>query len=147
MKVTRFDPSDSLIVVRAWLWGPRGKAKLDLALDTAATHTHIVPDIVDELGYNPRQGEGITMVHSAIGEEPGYLMRVSRFQALGFSTTDFRIHVHDLGEGSASTACSASRFYASSISRSDRQKVDSLSIASTLREVWPGQDPRSKSRS
>lgn len=99
MKVTRFDPSDSLIVVRAWLWGPRGKAKLDLALDTAATHTHIVPDVVDELGYNPRQGEGITMVHSAIGEEPGYLMRVSRFQALGFSTTDFRIHVHDLGEG------------------------------------------------
>ena len=99
MKVTRFDPSDSLIVVRAWLWGPRGKAKLDLALDTAATHTHIVPDVVDELGYNPRQGEGITMVHSAIGEEPGYLMRVSRFQALGFSTTDFRIHVYDLGEG------------------------------------------------
>ena len=99
MKVTRFDPSDNLILVRAWLWGPRGKAKLDLALDTAATHTHIVPDIVDELGYSPRHGEGITMVHSAIGQEPGYLLRVSRFQALGFSTGDFRIHVHDLGEG------------------------------------------------
>jgi hypothetical protein len=99
MKVTRFDPSDSLIIVRAWLWGPRGKAKLDLALDTAATHTHIVPDIVDELGYSPLQGEGITMIHSAIGKEPGYLMRVSRFQALGFSTADFQIHVHDLGDG------------------------------------------------
>jgi len=99
MKVTRFDPSDSLIVVRAWVWGPRGKAKLDLALDTAATHTHIVPDIIDELGYSPRQGDGTTVVHSAIGEEPGYLLRVSRFQALGFSTSDFRIHVHDLGDG------------------------------------------------
>lgn len=99
MKVTRFDPSDSLIIVEAWLWGPRGKAKLDLALDTAATHTHIVPDIVDELGYSPRLGEQITSVQSAIGREPGYLMRVSRFKALGFSATDFRVHVHDLGEG------------------------------------------------
>jgi len=85
--------------VKAWLWGPRGKAKLDLAFDTAATHTHIVPEIVDELGYSPRQGEQITMVQSAIGREPGYLMRVSRFKALGFNATDFRIHVHDLGEG------------------------------------------------
>lgn len=99
MKVTRFDASDSLIIVRAWLWGPRGKAKLDLALDTAATHTHIVPDIVDELGYNPQQGEQALSVQSAIGRETGYLMRVSRFKALGFSATDFRVHVHDLGEG------------------------------------------------
>lgn len=73
-EVTRFDASDSLIIVRAWLWGPRGKAKLDLAFDTAATHTHIVPDIVDELGYSPLQGEAITSVQSALGREPGYLM-------------------------------------------------------------------------
>ena len=26
-------------------------------------------------------------------------MRVSRFKALGFSVTDFRVHIHDLGEG------------------------------------------------
>jgi len=66
MKITQFDPSDSLLIVKAWLWGPRGKAKLDLAFDTAVTHTHIVPDIVDELGYSPRQGEQITSVQSAI---------------------------------------------------------------------------------
>jgi hypothetical protein len=35
MKVARFDPADSLIIVSARLWGPRGKVKLDLALDTA----------------------------------------------------------------------------------------------------------------
>jgi len=70
MKVTRFDASDSLIVVRAWLWGPRGKAKLDLALDTAATHTHIVPDIVDELGYTPQQGEKILSVQQRSAGSP-----------------------------------------------------------------------------
>jgi len=99
MKITRFDASDSLIIVRAWVWGPKGKAKLDLALDTAATHTHIAPDIVDELGYTPQQGEQTLSVQSAVGREPGYLMRVTRFQSLGFSAMDFRVHVHDLGEG------------------------------------------------
>lgn len=58
-----------------------------------------MPDVIDELGYSPLQGDGLTMIHSAIGQEPGYLLHVSRFQALGFSRTDFRIHVHDLGEG------------------------------------------------
>lgn len=99
MKVTRYDSSASLIIVSARLWGPRGKVKLDLALDTAASLTVIVPEIVDGLGYSPRQGEAITTVSSALGREPGYLIRVSRFSALGFSVTDFRVHVHDLGDG------------------------------------------------
>ncbi len=99
MKVTRYDPSASLIIVSARLWGPRGKVKLDLAVDTAASLTVIVPEIVDGLGYSPRQGEAITTVSSALGQEPGYLIRVSRFWALGFMVTDFRVHVHDLGDG------------------------------------------------
>jgi hypothetical protein len=72
---------------------------LSLAVDTAATHTHIVPDILDDLGYSPRDGEQLTVVRSAIGSEPGYMMRATRFAALGFTTKDFRIHVHDLPEG------------------------------------------------
>lgn len=98
MKVTRYDPSASLIIVSARLWGPTGKVKLDLALDTAATLTVIVPEIVDGLGYSPRQGDAITTVSSALGKEPGYLLRVQRFSALGFAETDFRVHVHDLGD-------------------------------------------------
>lgn len=98
MKVTRYDPSASLIMVSAWLWGPRGKVKLELALDTAASLTVVVPEIVDDLGYSPRQGEAITTVSSALGQEPGYIMRVARFLALGFTTTDLRVHVHDLGD-------------------------------------------------
>lgn len=98
MKVTRYDPSASLIIVSARLWGPTGKVKLDLALDTAATLTVIVPEIVDGLGYSLRQGDAITTVSSALGKEPGYLLRVQRFSALGFVETDFRVHVHDLGD-------------------------------------------------
>ena len=98
MKVTRFEPSDSLIIVTARIWGPRGDRNLSVALDTAATQTHVIPEFLDELGYGPQFGDRITSITSAIGDEPGYMMPVARFSALGFAMTSFRIHVHDLPE-------------------------------------------------
>jgi len=98
MKVTCFDPNDSLVVVRAMIWGPRGRKGLTLAFDTAATQTHVTPDVLDDVGYGPRDGDRVTSITSAIGEEPGYMMRVAKFSALGFASNDFRIHVHDLPE-------------------------------------------------
>lgn len=99
MKVRRFDPTDNLIVVRARILGPRGVRGLALALDTAASETHVASNVVDDLGYSPRDGEARTIVRSAIGSEPGYLLRVKRFESLGFGFDDFRVHVHDLPEG------------------------------------------------
>jgi hypothetical protein len=99
MKIRRFNPTDNLIIVQAQLYGPRGDRPLSLAFDTAASETHVVPEILDDLGYSPRQGEAITSVRSAIGKEPGYILRVTRFASLGFSFPDFAVHVHDLPEG------------------------------------------------
>jgi hypothetical protein len=96
--ITRFDPTDSLIIVTARVWGPHGDKQLSLALDTAATQTHVIPEFLDEIGYGPQYGDRITSVTSAIGDEPGYMMPVMRLSALGFELTDFRIHVHDLPE-------------------------------------------------
>jgi Aspartyl protease len=96
MKITRFDPADPLIIITAWIHGPRGSKPLALAFDTAATQTHIVPDALDDIGYGPQHGDRITSITSAIGEEPGYMMPVAKFSALGFTVNDFRIHVHDL---------------------------------------------------
>jgi predicted aspartyl protease len=97
VKVIRFDPADSLIIVKARVFGKYGDRPLSLALDTAASLTHLTPDITDALGYSARQGEAVTSVSSALGKETGYLMRVKRFVALGFAFNDFLIHVHDLG--------------------------------------------------
>jgi len=97
--VRRFDPTDDLIIVKARVYGPRGSRPLTLALDTAPSHTHIVPEVIDDLGYSPLQGEAITSVRSAIGKEPGYMLRVARFASFGFSFSDFVVHVHDLPEG------------------------------------------------
>lgn len=99
MKVRRFDPGDDLIIVKARLHGPRGHRPLSLAFDTAASETHIVPEIIDDLGYSPRQGDAITSVSSAIGKEPGYMLRVTRFTSLGFTFPNFTVHVHDLPDG------------------------------------------------
>jgi len=37
-----------------------------------------------------------TVIRSAIGGEPGYLMRDARFAELGVELADFELHVHDL---------------------------------------------------
>lgn len=100
MKVTRFDPKGRLLVVGGTLWGPRGAtASLRLAVDTGSTETILMPEILDEIGYSPRQGEAITAIRSVVGVERGYLLRVARFRALGHEFSDFRIDAHDLPEG------------------------------------------------
>lgn len=101
MKETRFDPAGDLLIVHARLWGPRGgkPARLRLAIDTGATHSLVLPDIIDELGYSPRDADAITTVRAALGKEQGYLLRVSRFEALGFALPDFPLHVFDLADG------------------------------------------------
>src|SRR5512140_71825 len=99
MKVTRFNHKRDLVIVRAWLWGPRGDKQVWLAVDTASAETVVTPDTVDLLGYNPRDGETITTVRSAIGKEQGWTLRVSRFSTLGFVVPNYRIHVFDLATG------------------------------------------------
>ena len=99
MKVRRFDPNDDLIIVKARVFGRHDSRTLSLAFDTAASHTHISSDIIDELGYSPIEGEAVTSVRSAIGKESGYTLRVKRFESLGFGFDDFLIHVHDLPAG------------------------------------------------
>src|SRR5438105_2888194 len=94
-----FQRRSGLIVVSADLWGPQGSRSLVLVLDTGAVETLIPPDILNELGYSVRDHEGITVIRSAVAKERGYLMRVSRFRALGHELSSFRIHAHDLPGG------------------------------------------------
>ncbi len=93
---TVFDPRSDLIIVAAFVSGPRGTTELRLALDTGSAATVIVPDALDALGYSPRDGQQITTVTSAIGQERGYILRLAGFEALGFQEADFPIHVFDL---------------------------------------------------
>ncbi|HEX2689996.1 MAG TPA: retropepsin-like aspartic protease [Kofleriaceae bacterium] len=101
MRVTRFNRKRDLIIIRGFVWGPlhRQRRPLRLVLDTGAAETIIVPDVLDELGYNPREGEAISVMRSAVGREEGYLIRIARFDCLGHQSRDFRVHAHDLPDG------------------------------------------------
>lgn len=81
----------------ARLAGPNGSRDLQLALDTGAAMTLVVPEVLDGLGYSARDGDKITSISGAnAAPEQGYRLRVRRFQALGFGFDDFRIHAHEL---------------------------------------------------
>lgn len=98
MKTTPFVPLRDLIIVEAMVGGPLGNADLQLVLDTGSMHTVIRPGIMDDLGFNPRDGAVITGVYSAIGKEQGYLIKVPTFSTLGFTLTEFPIHVFELAD-------------------------------------------------
>ena len=97
-QATSFDPELSIILVEGLLWGPLGRSSLRLILDTGSAETLFVPEVVDALGYSPRDAVKPTSVHSAVGVEHGYITRVARFAALGFEVEDYRVHVFDLAE-------------------------------------------------
>lgn len=99
MTITHFDATRDLIIVEARVWSSKASLPVFLAIDTGSSETVLAPHVVDDLGYSPRDGEAITRVRSAVGDEQGYILRVTRFGALGFSIPDFRIHVFDLAAG------------------------------------------------
>jgi hypothetical protein len=71
VKTTRFEPGRDLIIVGGRIWSPRedGFRQIQLVLDTGAAETIVVPELLDELGYSPRDGEAITVIRSAVGRE------------------------------------------------------------------------------
>jgi predicted aspartyl protease len=99
VKSTQFDPSRDLIIVESRIWGPGGYRQLTLAIDTAATATVVSPDVIEDIGYSPRDGIAITTVRSAIGKEQGYTLKVAQFAALGFAFQEFEVNVFDLAAG------------------------------------------------
>lgn len=98
MTFIEFERDDQgIIIVWARLEGPNGTRDLQLALDTGAAMTLVLPEVLDRLGYSARDGDKITSISTAnAAPEQGYRLRVRHFQALGFGFDQFRIHAHEL---------------------------------------------------
>jgi hypothetical protein len=94
----------------------------------------IAAGLIDDLGYSPRQGEQIATVRTAVGREQGYLLRISRFWALGFAVSDFRVHVFDLPDGFGIDGLVGLSFRASSTSSSASRRGACSWTASTRHE-------------
>jgi clan AA aspartic protease (TIGR02281 family) len=94
---TRFDRDRELMVVEAEVAGPTRSWRARLVLDTGAAATTLTPQVVAKIGYSRRDGYKKAKVHTAIGEEHGYWLRVAELTVLNVTTPDFALTVFPLG--------------------------------------------------
>lgn len=66
-------------------------------LDTGAAATTLTPRLIEKVGYTGRDGFKKAKVHTAIGEEHGYWLRMAEFTVLGVATPNFALTVFPLG--------------------------------------------------
>lgn len=85
------------MVVQAEVAGPAGSWRARLVLDTGAAATTLTPQVVERIGYSRRDGYKQARVHTAIGEEHGYWLRVAEFTVLDVATPNFALTVFPLG--------------------------------------------------
>lgn len=94
---TPFVTDGDLIIVKVLVTGPLGTAIGRFVLDTGAVLTTITHELAALVGYSSRDGIKRARVHTAIGSEDGYVLRVAELTALGFAMPSFAVHVFDLG--------------------------------------------------
>jgi predicted aspartyl protease len=94
---TPFVTYGDLIIVETLLTGPRGRLPGRFVLDTGAALTTMIPELADVIGYSARDGFKRARVHTAVGEEEGYVLRVAELAVLGIAMTSFPVNVFDLG--------------------------------------------------
>src|SRR5262249_24487915 len=97
-RITRFNVKKSVIYVTGTVAGTSGEAPIRLVFDTGASPTLIVPRVIEQIGYSPRNAVMVTSVHSPLGKEHGYAVRLARFATLGFSMSNFPVNVLDLSD-------------------------------------------------
>jgi clan AA aspartic protease (TIGR02281 family) len=86
-----------LIVVEAEVVGPSRTWNARLVLDTGAAATTLTPQVIEKIGYSRRDAHKKAKVHTAIGEEHGYWLRVAELTVLGVMTPNFALTVFTLG--------------------------------------------------
>ncbi|MCW5802555.1 MAG: clan AA aspartic protease [Deltaproteobacteria bacterium] len=95
--LTRFQRDRELMVVEAEVAGPLRSLRARLVVDTGAAATTLTPEVVERIGYSQRDGYKKARVHTAIGEEHGYWLRVAELTVLDVATPNFALTVFPLG--------------------------------------------------
>ena len=91
-----FDPRQGLVILWAELFGPSGRVRLRLALDTGATGTMINVGHLIAVGYDPALANDRVQVTTGSGVEYVPRVQVSRFKFLGQERALFPILGHTL---------------------------------------------------
>ena len=98
MRASRsFWTTSSLIFVDAVAIGPAGPVNTQLVFDTGAVRTTLVPAIAESLGYTRAAMIKPTVIHTAVGFERSFLVRLGKLTTLGFTISNLEVNVADLG--------------------------------------------------
>jgi clan AA aspartic protease (TIGR02281 family) len=89
-----------IIILRPVFSGPKGKCRIEMALDTGATFTMIPWNIAEKLGYDPALSKRRIHLVTASTTEVVPLITIKSIKLMGFEINDIEIACHDLPEKS-----------------------------------------------
>jgi hypothetical protein len=89
-----FDTTLDLVVVPAYVRGPKGEVRCLLAVDTGATDTNISPPVLHIAGYDPAAVLDPVTLLTVGGTARAGRLRVERLTCLGHTISDFRVVCH-----------------------------------------------------
>ena len=91
-----FDPKAGIILVKTKVYGHRGDAIVNLALDTGATWTLVSWETAVLVGYDPASIQQRTAITTGSGIEYCPKLNLLRVEALGKSVSSLEVLCHTL---------------------------------------------------
>lgn len=92
----KLDRTASIIILETRLFGPNGKCRIEMALDTGATYTMIPWDVTEILGYDPTKSRERIILTTASTIEKGPLITLERIKIFDVEVENVKVAVHDL---------------------------------------------------
>jgi hypothetical protein len=97
----RFPPNGRIIPVDVVLTGPYGPFEIRLALDTGATRTHLVPNVLRKCGYDLAASRTRVHVNTVGGALELFTVPVLELNAVGIVRNSIRCVVGELPKWSS----------------------------------------------
>lgn len=99
MRIYRVEKRGSLLLVRAFIEGPSGKAYIRLLLDTGSAYTLISQEILESIGCSPVIPKRTQRIITGSGYEIVRVVAVNKFHCMGNLLENFEILAHTLPFG------------------------------------------------
>jgi predicted aspartyl protease len=93
MKLRKEDP---VIILRPVFTGPKGRCRIEMALDTGATYTMIPWNIAEKLGYDPAVSSNRLRLVTASTTEVVPLITIESIELMGYKIDNVIVACHDL---------------------------------------------------
>ena len=92
----RINKAAPIIVLKPLLFGPNGKCRVEMALDTGATFTMIPWNIAEHLGYDPAAISERVIITTASTIEKAPLITLEGIKVFDVEIKSIKVVVHDL---------------------------------------------------